>query len=55
MNYTAPGRDRLGKMFGVRGIPTLILFDSEGNVITMEGREMVTKDPTGERFPWTGK
>jgi len=48
-------RDRksaLSKMFKVQGIPTFVLLDNEGNVVTKKGRDMVSNDPTGTKFPW---
>ena len=41
----AQQRKQLGDLCGVRGIPTLVLFDEEGNVINGEGRTAVLKDP----------
>lgn len=43
----------LSKKFKVQGIPSLVILDGEGKVITKDGREAVMKDPTGEKFPWT--
>lgn len=36
----------LSSKFGVRGIPTLVLVDADGKLITTEGREAVTTDFT---------
>ena len=41
--------------FQVRGIPTLVILDADGSVITTDGREAVTEDPTGAAFPWKPK
>jgi len=46
-------KDALSKRFKVNGIPTLIILDAEGKVITKEGRDAVSSDPIGEDFPWT--
>jgi nucleoredoxin len=49
-------RDRkaaLSKKYGVRGIPSLVLLDSNGNTITTEGRSAVTGNEDG--FPWVPK
>jgi nucleoredoxin len=46
----------LGEMFGVEGIPALIIIDSKtGKVITDEGRSAVSSDPEGKEFPWIPK
>jgi thiol-disulfide isomerase/thioredoxin len=45
-------RQQLGQLFGVRGIPTLVLFGADGRLITKEGVELVSKDPRGEQYPW---
>ena len=53
VNFDAiEARNRLSQALGVKGIPTLILFDSEGNLLTTDGRSIVSKDPQGKRFPW---
>lgn len=44
---------QLSKKFKVQGIPSLVILDAEGKTITKDGREAVSKDPTGEKFPWT--
>lgn len=41
--------------FRVRGIPTLIVLDIDGSVITSDGREEIGGDPEGKRFPWRPK
>ena len=43
---------RLMKAHGVRGIPTLLVFDGSGHLVTKEGRDGVSSDPDGARFPW---
>jgi len=48
-------KDALSKRFKVQGIPTLIVLDSDGKVITKEGREAISSDSTGEDFPWKPK
>jgi len=43
----------LSAKFKVQGIPTLVILDpATGKVITADGREAVSSDPKGERFPW---
>jgi hypothetical protein len=39
--------------FEVRGIPTLIFVNKDGNTITASGRTKIASDPTG--FPWAPK
>ncbi|KAH3756480.1 nucleoredoxin 1 [Pelomyxa schiedti] len=38
--------------FGVRGIPTLVLMDPTGKLVSTETRDDVEDDPEGARFPW---
>jgi len=46
-------KEKLGAQFKVRGIPTLVIIDPEtGDLINADGREAVSKDPTGDRLPW---
>lgn len=52
--FGAGQRQSLGQKFDVSGIPSLILLDEGGRILTKDGREMVSKDPTGESFPWKG-
>ena len=42
----------MNKTFKVQGIPSLIILDADGKLITKDGREAVSKDPTGEDMPW---
>ena len=39
----------------IRGIPSLIIVDGDGKVVTKEGRSEVMNDPTGEGFPYIPK
>lgn len=45
-------KDALSKKFKVNGIPFLVILDGEGNLINKEGRDAVSNDPQGEKFPW---
>lgn len=39
--------------FDIKGIPVLIILDANScDVITRNGREMITFDPKGTLFPW---
>ncbi|CAK0878798.1 unnamed protein product [Prorocentrum cordatum] len=45
-------KEKLSKMYKVNGIPSLVILDSDGKIITTEGRVAVSEDPTGAEFPW---
>uniref|UniRef100_A0A7S2LL67 Thioredoxin domain-containing protein n=1 Tax=Skeletonema marinoi TaxID=267567 RepID=A0A7S2LL67_9STRA len=42
----------LGEKFKVKSIPTLVLLDEIGNVITLDGRNKIPMDKAGVGFPW---
>ena len=46
---------KLSSVFGVSGIPTLVVLDENNKVITTNGRGAVDKDPEGAEFPWKPK
>merc|ERR1712216_627086 len=48
-------KQNLGEAFRVERCPMLVIIDPDGNVVTTEGVEIVTKDTDGECFPWTPK
>jgi len=48
-------KEKLSSKFKVRGIPTLVILDVDGSVITTDGRSAVSEDPTGAAFPWKPK
>ena len=48
-------KEQLSKLFGVSGIPMLVIVDAEGNIITTKGRGAVGADPEGAEFPWLPK
>merc|ERR1712188_26852 len=48
-------KEQLSNLFGVRGIPSFVLIDKDGSVITKDGRAAVSADPTGAEFPWYPK
>jgi len=48
-------KDALSKKFKVKGIPSLIILDEDGSLITADGRAAVSEDPEGEEFPWRPK
>jgi thiol-disulfide isomerase/thioredoxin len=43
---------QLNQHFDVQGIPTVVVLDKKGAVITLDARGDVMTDPTGVRFPW---
>jgi nucleoredoxin len=42
----------LSSKFGVRGIPTLIFLDENGEILTKDGRSIVNDDPEGASEFW---
>merc|ERR1712093_745631 len=44
-------KEKLSKLFGVSGIPSFVVLNSDGTVITTEGRSKVMSDPKGENLP----
>jgi len=45
-------KNNLSSKFKIRGIPSLLLFDSSGKLYNEKGRAAVSADPEGEAFPW---
>lgn len=48
-------KESLSKRFKVQGIPTVVILDSDGNLLNKDGRSAVSSDPTGEDLPWRTK
>merc|ERR1719195_1012183 len=48
-------KEQLSNKFGVSGIPSFVIIDKDGSVITKDGRSAVSGDPTGVEFPWYPK
>merc|ERR1711865_861219 len=44
-------KEALSTMFGVQGIPSVVLIDADGSIISKDGRGSIAGDPTGENFP----
>ena len=42
----------LSDKYKVKSIPTLVLLDDLGNVITRDGRNKIPQDKAGIGFPW---
>merc|ERR1712070_1179707 len=53
--FDSDKKESLDKKFKVQGIPTIILLDSDGNLLNKNGRGVISGDPTGENFPWRQK
>jgi len=47
--------NELKKKYGVRGIPSLVIVDAEGNTITKNGRGDVSGNPSGALASWQKK
>ena len=45
-------KDHLSSWCKVGGIPSFVVFDKNGTLITRVGRSAVSGDPTGDDFPW---
>jgi len=47
--------DKLNKKFKVQGIPTFVLLNKDGSIISDNARGKVQSDPEGTNFPWIPK
>jgi len=52
---TSDQRNQLNELFGIRGIPSFVIIDKDGSIISKEGKGAVSGDPTGKDFPWHPK
>jgi len=55
--YSIPYEDNekkkdLSQHFGIEGIPTLVFLDENLEVISSNGRGIISKDKNGDNFPW---
>jgi len=48
-------KETLSRKFKVSGIPSLIILDGDGNLITKDGTTAIGSDPTGVDLPWKPK
>jgi len=48
-------KETLSSKFKVQGIPTVVILDGTGKLITKDGRSALSQDPTGEDIPWKPK
>lgn len=56
LDYNDRGmKEKLSNAFGVQGIPSLVILDSDFNIITKEGKGAVSSDPEGLELPWHPK
>jgi len=46
--------EELMRKFKVSGIPTLLVLDGSGHLVTKQGREGVSGDAEAAKFPWAG-
>jgi hypothetical protein len=44
----------LSSKHGIMGIPALLIFSPDGEILTKSGVAAVCSDPDGEQFPWKG-
>lgn len=48
-------KTKLSAKFGIKGIPTMLILDAEGNLISSKARDIVTSDANGDGYPWAPK
>jgi Thioredoxin-like len=53
--YGDPMGKALAVKYAVRCIPTILVFNKEGKLVTDAGRTELDHDPAGEHFPWHPK
>lgn len=53
--FDSASRSELAETFSVRGIPTLVILDSNGNVITTNGRAELMRDGDKALSAWKSK
>eukprot|EP00042_Codosiga_hollandica_P052462 m.666595 g.666595 ORF g.666595 m.666595 type:complete len:184 (+) comp58502_c0_seq2:629-1180(+) len=46
---------KLSSRFGIRGVPSLVILEPTGEIITKAGRNEISADPDGISFPWHPK
>lgn len=44
-------RAELAQLYGIRGIPTLLLLDRNGHIITTDARTELAEDPMAQVIP----
>jgi len=53
--FDDPRIQKISGRFEVEGIPTVLMFDSQGNVVNEKARGAISADPQGLEFPWLPK
>ncbi|KAL8605070.1 hypothetical protein ACOMHN_018871 [Nucella lapillus] len=53
--FDDPRLQQLTNQFGIDGIPSLVMLDEKGGLITMNGRQAIAHDSAGVDFPWHPK
>eukprot|EP00818_Percolomonas_sp_WS_P005624 CAMPEP_0117443754 /NCGR_PEP_ID=MMETSP0759-20121206/4868_1 /TAXON_ID=63605 /ORGANISM="Percolomonas cosmopolitus, Strain WS" /LENGTH=414 /DNA_ID=CAMNT_0005235759 /DNA_START=29 /DNA_END=1273 /DNA_ORIENTATION=- len=53
--FSSKLREELRESMGVSGIPTLISFDTNGNVLSKDAKSMALSDPEAKSYPWKDK
>lgn len=48
-------KEELSAIFGIKGIPSLVIVGPQGETITTNGTAAVIADPEGNEFPWQPK
>ena len=48
-------KDKLVRKFKASSLPTLVILDKEGRLISSRGRQAVMQDQEGKEFPWIPK
>lgn len=47
--FNSPRRQELGAKYGIRGIPSLVIIDDQGNLITKDGRSEISASEPNAR------
>lgn len=47
--FESPVREQLGSKYGIQGIPSLVIIDDQGNLITKDGRSEMSGSDTNAR------
>jgi len=56
LNYSnQKQKEELSTIFEVQGIPSLVIVGPNGEIISKNGRAVVSADPEGKEFPWHPK
>jgi thioredoxin-related protein len=50
--YAMSTLPKLAAIYHAHGMPHLVIIDTDGKVITKNGVDELTQDPTGSHFPW---